>query len=269
MINNKDIDSIVDLFISNIGLRRFNMLNVEYINSIIRMLNLSIRRTEKGEYEITDYTANITDKLKCTNDQYEYNFIRDNTNYHISINKDSIIITNDLNESITFGDKDFQYCVKKSNQSENKALITLANNQLSFYQSKEIPATKEEHYYISIKAFALGRNISLYKVSESIGLNGTLKKDTTITNDEGGYLRTETERFYNEEGKLINSSTNQEEIDSDYYDYVIEDFASHDFILILLDRLETIMPGITNKMITYNNNLGAVLEKTNTQNLSY
>lgn len=245
------------------------MLNIEQINSIIRMLNLSVKRTNDGKYEITNYTASITDSLNSAKDQYEYNFIKDEINYHLTISNNKITITNNLNESIAFSDKDFEYCVKKSNKNENKVLVTINNSLISFYQSRDIQATQEEHYNIGIKALTANKSIPLYKVSESLGLNGTLKKETTIVNDEDEYIKTDTERHYNEHGKLTNSTVKEEKLSSNPDDYILEDFASHDFILELLDRLETIMPGITNTLVKYNNTLGIVLEKTNIKTLNY
>ena len=247
------------------------MLNIEEINSILTMLNLKIKRTITGDYEITDYNLNTTERLKNTNGFYEYSFINDETNYTLFISESFIKLTNDLREVFTIKKNYFEYYQKKDKSNNNRSRVIIAPNELSFYLSEDsIPIPINDQYTIKTNPYTLAIIDALNKTSEDLGIHGIIRRNTTIAFDRDNIpTRTDIKRHFNKDGHLIKGSTTPTQIENDFYEYVIEDMATHDYILKLIDRLESVFPGITIKLVAINNNLGLILEKMDRKILNH
>ena len=235
------------------------MLNIEGLNNILILLNLRLKRNEKGEYLISNYNSNITDRLSNSNGNYEYTFIKDDITYHLTINERTLIITNSLRETIIFNNEGFQYSEIKSNQDQNKSHVSISSNQISFYKSNDIKATQEDHYSIGMKAHTARNLFLFYKLSETIGLNGTLKKDTIITTDDNTSYEVNTTRHYNEAGSLTYSTEDGLDIEDDIDEYIIDKITTQDFIKELLSRIDDILPGLLNYLKNINPNMESII----------
>ncbi len=236
------------------------MLNTEALNNLLNSLNLQIERMN-GEYFIHNYNSNITDRIISNGKQYEYTFIKDETIYHLTITNNSITLKNNLRESITFNKEGFQYCEKESNEEHNKSLVTINRSLISFFKQDILKGTQEPHHAIGVKAHT-GRDIFiLYKASEDIGINGTLKKDTLITYEDDKVMRKDTTRHYNEQGKMTNGSVQDQEIDADMDEYIIQELLTHPHIEELLSRIDTILPEVSTYLLAINPNLEPIILK--------
>lgn len=243
------------------------MLNIEGLNKLLKSLNLQIKKTKNGVFYLNNYNDDTNHIIQKKDNRYHYLFEKDGIIYHLSFNEDSFRLTTGLGESITIDSNSFEYYKRINDSDRNEALVTINPVVISFYQQKSLPATTEEYYSISTKA-QTARNLFLfYKKAETIGQDGTLKKDSTISYDEDNAIKADYIRYYNEDGKLIKSDEDEITIGEDMDEYVIADLASQDHIKELLERINSILPDIDQGLVNTNPNLHPIIEliKANTK----
>jgi len=239
------------------------MLNTNYLNSILKELNLHIERTDNGEYIISNYTDNITDLLSRKEGFYEYSFTKDDINYLLKITNKSLTITNDLRETIILDNNGFEYYQREPKKEQNLAFVSIQKNILSFYQNKQNKDHPNERYSISVKIHNAPNYFVLYDLSETQTINGEHKKDSSVSHEDGVLVRKYTERHYDINGHLAGGNTQEETIDEEMESYVISEVSSFEHVNELITRIDSLVPGILDILYDINPHLKTIVNNIN------
>lgn len=228
------------------------MLNTVELNKILNLLNLSIS-FKNGKYYMSDYTANITDLLNKNGNHFEYTVRRDENIFFISFNERELLIANNQHQMV-FNNEGFTY-QEREEPEYNKSLVHIHRTQLNFYND-------EETSRLSIKANTNSNSFIFLKIAEEIRGTNTLKNDTIIqkTNDDRT-IKSLTSRTYNKKGLLVSSTSEAKKTYDSLDDLITQEISEYDTPQVLITRLESLLPGITDVFLTMNPNLDKILEK--------
>ncbi len=227
------------------------MLNLIELNKILNLLNLNIT-VEDGKYYITNYTSNTVEIIFKKENYFEYSFLLNEVPYLIKFNKDEIIIIRNQ-EEIIFNHEGFNYH-EIDKQPFNKSRVTIYSSQLSFYSI-------EENNSISIKATNAKDKFIFAKIAEETRNNDIQKKDTIFQKGEQYNLRIINNRIYANTGQLVSTSNQVDGIQYILDEIIAISISKYDIPQELMNRIEDMLPGITEYLQEMNPNLKRILKQ--------
>ncbi len=230
------------------------MLNIKEINKILNNLGLELIKKDNNYYMLNTNNNEMT----LLNNSYEYKLEKDGINYIIQLFNNKLIISNSNNETLTLLNNEINYEEKENNSQYNKSAFLLVGNTINFYKKENLDEGFTSH---SIKVSYYGEDFHFLKLSETIGLNGTLKNDITIQTDKNKTIRTNMMRKYNEEGKQIIGSIQHEEIEEDLNTYIDSIISEQELIPELFEQLNNFIPNLASILKDKDSHLKTIYEE--------
>ena len=222
------------------------MLNVEKLNQVLSILNITISRNNTM-YFVYDNDTNTSSLLKLNKNNYEF----DKQNYHVQIQESKIIISNDNNELLVIDDNGINYLEKENNDHFYKTNFLVSDNKITFYK-------KDDNTGRSIQLIVSDDSFNYLKLSETVIQNGELKTDSTISKNDGKILRVNRTRKYNKEGHRITGSIQSEEFDGEISEYIKNEIKDNPLIEEMFEKIDSFIPDLSEYLKENNTHLKSI-----------
>jgi len=236
------------------------MLNIEKTNEILNLLDLNLIERDNGKF-LMDNNNDEVKRLNNNTKMNDYFFVKDNNPYYIQLSDNALIIKAANGANITIYDNEFLYEVKDENSKFNLEVINLTNNSLNFYEKTKLD---DDYQSYGIRAGFQNNKFNYLKLSEDMDMNGLFKKDTMIRDSKEGTQITKMTRKYNDLGKQICGSIQDNYTTSDLDDLITKILNSQSIITNLTDNLESVIPGITDILRNNYEHLNRINKKEKT-----
>lgn len=216
------------------------MMNIEKANEILNLLNLKLIYRNNIRYLMNnnnDEVIKLNNNTKCN----DYFFVKDDNPYYIQLSDKTLSIMTSEGAHITINGDEFLYEVKDEEDKFNLEVVNLTNNSLNYYEKTPIENGFESH---GIRAHHTNGEFDYLIISDDINVQTMLKKDIKVRTGSNGPYKTKITRKYNDEGKQITGSLQDELIDDYLSDYILNELNNQSIITELNNKLETAVPGI-------------------------
>ena len=223
-------------------------MSIQYINSILRLFNLSI----DNNYVLNDFNNNTKNQLLMVDCYYLYEFSIKDILYKVIIGKDSIVVENSSRENFIFKLNNFTY-KKVDGKGNELEQVIISPKLLSFYNKNDLGDNTS--YSINFVINMNGNKFIHGSILEIFDMKDKQRIETIISRykDQTTFINVNNKIYtgkYTSDYSIKNSSK-----DMDINDYLESELCRSGFINTLLDYLRELIPDFDNYIVSINKNV--------------
>lgn len=207
-----------------------------------------------GKLSLVD-SNNQTFTPQRTQDYFQFSFEKDGVVYVVKFNEGLLKIQNNKHEGMVISRDEVSYSENHGKTGFNKSFVVYSPQYLSFYHNDDSIEDIESSTSYSIYA-----NMKRMKKSTSIKSDSTVSEDITIEKVYDIPTAKHIKRKVNNKGIQVMGSVYEEYLNVDVPEYIKEEICSSDTISTLIQKMDTMIPGITKYYSGYNPALAEIVK---------
>ena len=206
------------------------------------------------DFYLVDNSNNNYCPLVKGKDSFQYSFERDGVQYSLQFNDKLLRIRNDQNEELVISQNEISYDERDKESSYNKSFVSLSPSYLSFYFNDDMGDLGVA------TGFKIYHDMERMDKSVSIRNGSTSIEDISVSNVEGNPTAKHVVRRFNDEGKFTSGTVYEEYLNVDVPKYIQEEVSSSEIVSSLIDKIDTMVPGLSNYYANYNPALDKIIK---------
>lgn len=228
------------------------MIKNGYVTELLELLGYDLVIHSKKLYIVNgegDYCPINQEK-----DHYRFSYEKDGIRYLIQFNDSLMKVSNNVGESMVITEQEMSYVEKPEDSKDNTAFVSLSPGFVNLYHKKNTDEGSLETGYKIYRNFG--------RTNESIVLrnNGSFYRNSTIEDVDGIPTAKNKIRKYNSEGSIFCEMSDTELLNVGIDEYTIDRVSSNPEVHILLEKVDSMLPGIVNHYGEVNPAFGRIID---------